>query len=551
MILGPRDNPARRVALYARVSSEDQATAGTIENQVQFFERWSELNALTVAGTYLDDGVRGVIPWTERPGTLHLLADVRAGLVDEVVVYRVDRIGRDLRVIMDAIAALEERGVKLRSMTEPFDTSTPSGSLIISILAAFAGFERQSILARAQEGQKRKARAGGWLGGSRCAYGYKVVGKRHEARLALDTSPVPEFGADATRQSVVRHLFQQVAHGGKSAVQLAADLTALGVPAYRGGTWAPAVVARMIGNPVYKGEHHYGDEIGGGGALANLTAPAPAIVEPELWQAANDALQQNRRLSSKGARRDYLLRGLVFCGHCGSAYTGLTMAGYDAIANETGNAKGVVYRCNAKTYKGRTCTESKSVPGSLETTVWEACRYWLQRPEEVAAMLEAHAVASTDQSGDAALLERIEQQLIAKQTERLTVARAHRKGTYDDATAETMLGEIRDEENLLKAERHRLTQQETVAADMVRYGQESIRALKALAARLATDGAPSWADKRMVIECLVERIIVTTRVNEKGKKEPDVVVRFRFEPGSNYSRNTQGEGQINYIQSLL
>lgn len=553
-MLLPSDN-SRRVALYARVSSEDQATAGTIENQVAFFRRWAELHGRTVAGEYLDDGVRGVIPWSERPGTLQLLADVRAGVVQEVAVYRVDRIGRDLRVIMDAISALESHSVKLVSMTEPFDTSTPSGSLIITILAAFAGFERQSILARAQEGQKRKARAGGWLGGSRCAYGYQVVGKRHDARLALDLSPVPEFGAEATRQTVVLWIFQQVASGRKSAVKVAEELTALGVPAYLGGKWAAAVVARMIGNPVYKGEHRYGDEYGTTSALAELTAPVPAIVPVALWDDANEALKQNRRLSDKGKRRDYLLRGLIVCGHCGSSYTAITMPGYEDEADATYNAKGVRYRCNAKTYKGRICTESKSVSGALETTVWDACRYWLQRPEEVAAMLEAQATQGSNEAQESAAWERVQAALIAKQSERLNVARLHRKGTYDDATAEAMLAEVAQEEQILKLELTHLEQQRAAAADLTRFGQESLRAMQVLASRLATGDAPSWTEKRMVIEALVEKITVTTRINEKGKKEPDVVVRFRFMPrgekDSNCGRNTEREGQINLLQQMV
>jgi site-specific DNA recombinase len=302
----------------------------------------------------------------------------------------------------------------------------------------------------------------------------------------------------------------------------------------------------MVHNPVYKGTHVYGDEIGATSDLAGLSTPAPALVPPDVWQAANEALTRNRRLSRTAEARDYLLRGLIFCGHCGSAYTGLTLPGYKDVADATDHQRGVLYRCNAKTYKGRTCTVSKSVPGSLETTIWEACRYWLERPEEVKAMLESAPVPSGNGAqgeSSQAQRDRLQAGLASKQEERARVARAHRRGLYNDDTAETMLEEIGQEEALLRSELVRISQQEQMATEISRQIRESTEALLVLSQRLGE--TPSRADRRTIIEALVERITVTTT-----QAQADIVIRFRFSP-SNCSRDTQPEGQINLIQQMV
>ena len=102
----------------------------------------------------------GTIPLHERPEGKRLLDDAKAGKFGTVLVYRLDRLGRSLLVIVDAHDRLQAAGVSLRSATEPIDTSNPSGRLIFQMLASFAEYERGTIRERTQAGLHRAFRDG-------------------------------------------------------------------------------------------------------------------------------------------------------------------------------------------------------------------------------------------------------------------------------------------------------------------------------------------------------------------------------------------------------
>src|SRR5215212_7787035 len=125
-----------RVALYLRVSSEEQRDRETIEIQREFLEPYCELYGFEVVKTYADDGVSGTISLHERPEGRQLLDDAQRGKFQAVLVYRLDRLGRSLLVVVDAHDRLEGLGVSLRSATESIETATPSGRLIFQMLAS-------------------------------------------------------------------------------------------------------------------------------------------------------------------------------------------------------------------------------------------------------------------------------------------------------------------------------------------------------------------------------------------------------------------------------
>jgi DNA invertase Pin-like site-specific DNA recombinase len=153
-----------RCAVYCRVSSEDQAERGTIENQVEFATKYCDLHQLKIVCWYKDEGVTGTLPLEKRPEGEKMLNDIKKQKFNLLLIYRLDRLGRSARIILNAVHELEEHGVKIRSMTEPFDTSDPNGRFLLTILAGVADLERETVLERMWLGANRAARAGKWLG---------------------------------------------------------------------------------------------------------------------------------------------------------------------------------------------------------------------------------------------------------------------------------------------------------------------------------------------------------------------------------------------------
>jgi site-specific DNA recombinase len=204
-----------RVALYLRVSSEEQRDRETIEIQREFLEQYRRLYELEVTDVYEDDGVSGTIPVHERPEGRRLLEDAKEGKFEAVLVYRLGRLGRSLLVIVDTHDRLQEAGVALKSATESIDTSTPSGRLIFQMLASFAEYDRQSIIERTRAGLRRAFKNG--RHGGVIPYGY-------------DIAQEGSFVVVEEEATVVRQIITNIAEGGSSAYAETKRLNAEGVP---------------------------------------------------------------------------------------------------------------------------------------------------------------------------------------------------------------------------------------------------------------------------------------------------------------------------------
>src|SRR5271155_4048963 len=160
------------VGVYLRVSTEEQRERQSIATQRDFAGRYCDLHQLPVHALYADDGVSGTIPLDRRPEGAKLLRDARLKKFDQLLVYKLDRLGRETRLTLEAVAELEKCGVRVRSMTEEFDSQTPTGRLMITMLSGFAAHEREVIRERSMAGTARKAEEGTWLGGI-VPFGYR------------------------------------------------------------------------------------------------------------------------------------------------------------------------------------------------------------------------------------------------------------------------------------------------------------------------------------------------------------------------------------------
>ena len=209
------------VALYLRVSTEEQRERQSIATQLDFALRYCALHQLTIHQTYADDGVSGTVPVEMRPLGARLLEDARHHQFDQLLVFKLDRLGRDTRLILNTVAELEKEGVRVRSMTEEFDTATSTGRLMLTLLSGFAAHERELIRERSMAGTNRLAETGAWLGGV-VPYGYRKQGDRNAARLVLSEEPIP--GLPISEAAVIEAIFRLCAFEKKSCQKIADHL---------------------------------------------------------------------------------------------------------------------------------------------------------------------------------------------------------------------------------------------------------------------------------------------------------------------------------------
>lgn len=156
----PRSFLQKRVALYIRVSTDDQHTS----NQRRELEAVVERHGWLVMAVYEDAGISGAKGRDHRPGLDGLMKAVARREVDMVVAWSVDRLGRSLTDLLDVLKDLHAKGVDLFLHQQGLDTSTPSGRAMFQMLGVFAEFERSMIRERVIAGLARAKADGTKLG---------------------------------------------------------------------------------------------------------------------------------------------------------------------------------------------------------------------------------------------------------------------------------------------------------------------------------------------------------------------------------------------------
>jgi len=524
-------------AICCRVSTEEQRERQSIGTQVDFARRYCELHEIPVADYYTDDGVTGTIALDQRPEGQRLLNDARTGKFRLLLVYRLDRLGRDARHILNAVAEFEALGVQVKSMTEPFDTSEPVGRFMVTMLSGIAGLERDTIVARGVAGTERSARNGVWLGGH-APFGYRIEGKGKAAHLAIAEEPIP--GLDVSEAEVVRRMYRMLGEERLSCRKVAEFLNSNNIPTvyYRlgvarkqtrnglspSGVWTPQRVRNLLVMTVYKGIHQWGKRDGQDKAGREIIErPSPALVSEALWQRAQESLRTNRLFSPRNAKHQYLLRGMIRCGLCGMRYSGMTSADGHSY-----------YRCPAKhrygsaalTAKGVRCVSRPICGNDVERAVWEDIESFLRNPGDVLATLQERQREQEDHpSSTREEIAQHERRLITLDRERDTILSLYRKGRIAEYSLNRQLDQIAAEEvsanTALLALRAELHGKAAVAKQLA--SAETM--LRELHRRL--DAGITWEVKRQLVETLVAGVRVDT-VERDGQTMPEVHVAYRF-----------------------
>jgi len=360
-------NPKRRLrcAIYTRKSSEEgldmefnslDAQRESCEAYVasQRSEGWA-----TIRERYDDGGFSGGT--LDRPGLKRLLADIEDGLIDVVVVYKIDRLSRSLMDFSKLVEVFDRNEVTFVSVTQSFNTTTSMGRLTLNILLSFAQFEREVIGERIRDKVAASRKRGIWMGGY-VPFGYDV----QDRKLVVN----------AAEAAAVRRIFERFVELG-SATTLARELRAQEFRNKQGTLVDKGYLYRLLNNRVYRGEAvHKGKAYPG---------EHEAIIDAEPWNHVHAILQESPRKRANNSRMQTpaLLKGLIFS-ETGAAMTptatrkGTKLYRYyvsmDVIRNREGGESEVPSRLPA---------------GMVEDAVVTEVRRIVQTPEVVTKVLDA------------------------------------------------------------------------------------------------------------------------------------------------------------------
>jgi site-specific DNA recombinase len=366
--------PKVRCAIYTRVSSDErlskefnsldaQRAAGEAYVASQSAEGW-----LLVPDRYDDAGISGAT--LARPALKRLLADIEAGKIDVVLVYKIDRISRSLMDFAKLIDIFERHSVTFVAVTQQFNTTTSMGRLTLNVLLSFAQFEREVIGERIRDKFAASRAKGLWMGGIPCL-GYDV----RDRKLVVN----------ATEAQLVRLIFRRFLDLG-SALLLIRELNAQG---HRTKSWTTQAGTFREGRPFDKGtlykilrnRTYLGEAVHKGKSYPGEHEP---IVDHATWDRVHEVLASNakRRGNEARARTPAPLRGLMRCTHCSSAMT----------PSQT-RRRGRLYRyyiCLGASRRGHdTCPVRSIAAAEVEGLVLGQVRRLLASPELVARTIAA------------------------------------------------------------------------------------------------------------------------------------------------------------------
>src|SRR6266851_421337 len=499
----------------SEMSTERQQQAQTIEQQIELLRSYVADRPEWVVEeqhVFRDDGHTGAK--LQRPGLDALRDQAARAAFDVVLVTAPDRLARNYVHQMVILEELERHGISVVFIDRP-PSDDPHEQLVVQIRGAVAEYERTLIADRMRRGRQAKLRAGRLLPWTIAPYGYRMHPERPRDPALVEV--------DEAAAAVVRELFQAYAEGEATLHALAVRLTTRGIASPTGRRfWSASSVRVILTNPAYIGEAVSGrlqsrpsrrrrsalEPVGRGVSVQPapreqwITVPVPAIISPEVFNAAQQRLVTNQQLARRNTTYMYLLRGLVSCGRCQLSCTG--RAGHP-------NAKYQYYVCRGKlptvTSNREQHCPSRLIPADqLDVLVWDDLCQMVQHPEIVAHELQRA------QAGDW-IPQELRRRQASLRTVRLGLGRqqarlleAYLAGVLDLTTFEHKRDELRQsEEDVLAREREVVAQgQQLVAVQSV--ARSATEVLEQLARGLER---ATFDQRRQLVELLVDRVVVT------------------------------------------
>ncbi len=297
----------KRVAIYARVSTEEQAKEGfSIEAQFRTLRQYAQIYNWELVDEHVDEGISGKSV-KGRPEMKRLIKDVENERFDAALVWKISRLSRNMLETLITLDKFEKYNVKFISYSENFDTSTPIGRLVLQIMASIAEMERNTLAENVKLGMKQSALEGRWNSG--VVFGYDTVKKR----LVINEKEA----------EVVQLIYHMYANG-KGLRAISNHLNKAGYKTKRNRYFSINGVAQILDNVIYIGKISWLKFENWDSKRRKGKNPNPILVEgkhepiisDELWSVVR-ARRKSKSFKQHQSNEPFLLSGLLRCPDCG------------------------------------------------------------------------------------------------------------------------------------------------------------------------------------------------------------------------------------------
>ena len=470
-----------KCAIYARVSTKEQAEKYSISSQLDRLRSFAEKEGYQVYDEYIDEGYSGTS--AERPALGRLLVDAGQGYLDMVLVYQIDRFFRDLRKVLNVVNELSTLGVSFRSITQPFDTSDPAGKFMFQQFASVAEFERNMIVERTNRGKLQSVKEGSYMG--RPPYGYYYDEKKKMIH------------PDKDKAEVVRLIFKLYNQSNTSMYEVADDLNRRGYKTGSDNDWSEPDLQKILSRKTYTGEWEFHSSL----EKKPVVLKVPKIVDEETFLRAEELRKRRAKFAKRSTKENYLLAKLIYCGRCGEGMVGYTI--FDSTKNDGRS----YYRCKSRVYS-KSCLMHYIRTERIDRLVWDEIKKVVKKPSLIKEALEQknaeYERVLEDLRRD---LYNIDNKVEELQKQKQRLLRAYRMGKLDLDELGNQKQEIQEEENKLNQEREEIK----LLLGSERNTRQNLVELEEFAAKVqdSIDNL-NFDQRRSIVELLVRKVLITS-----------------------------------------
>lgn len=408
-----------RVAVYCRVSTDNQEAEGTsLQTQLEACLNYCREKGYQVAYSF-SEAYSGLT--LDRPKLNELRELVRAGDIDMIVVYCLDRLSRDPTHGVILTQELERHNVALEAVTETVDSSE-LGKLISYIRGFASKLEAEKIRERTMRGKRAKAMEGKIpSGGYQNLYGYDYIGVKEKqgGRRIINEN-------EATW---VRQMFHWLVDEGMATYAISQNLNNLNVPSKYRNRWSRQTVYKTLTNPAYTGKTLY--------ETMELSPDlTPPIIDETLFNAAQKQLDINFKKACRNTKREYLLHGHIYCQQCGRSYWSHICSQH----RKYGNYQYRRYMCSGTlntVAPANRCHNKGWMADKIETMVWQEIERVLTHPELIVAEIDNQRQAANHTNHIETELKQVQRQIKALNKEQEQLLQWALKGFPEEAVIAT------------------------------------------------------------------------------------------------------------------